>query len=446
MRRGEAAAKTARDLEEELAEARRQIERLKMGFEPRIGDGYGCVGPRVVEKRPGAGEVRRKSPPPLPPYEDAVALIEEYLSTFNNVFPLFEATKVFQVVKAIYADPKPDSDPVSWALLNTVLALATHTATTTRTSKHHLQTSTYLSNAQSVLSHIISSDDISLLNVQISLGLALLFWLVMDLQPSMILIATALRLAHRLGLHSKNASLHLSRKEVQQRNNVFWMAYILDRDTSMLMRVPPIQQDADIDIDIPPLLEVEAEQDAFTGFVFSSTPSCLATTTPSSTSMNFFRSRILLARIQGKVYEYVYSLPAQHAHPTQRAQKIALVLQALDEWSSKIPEAFRPCALINSSSASSNDARMFCILYGTALGCRALISLASNADSYHYSKWVGDVREYGKNVSANEVENFVPEEGQTPPVSKEWQRLVQDSRESMGLFESAASGVGWLES
>ncbi|KAF2168905.1 hypothetical protein M409DRAFT_52894 [Zasmidium cellare ATCC 36951] len=429
-------------LEEQLREARREVERLRGKGDVRKVDGGVEGGVRgevdLVERRSG---VQRKGMGILPPYEEAVVLIEEYLSTFNVVFPLFDPREVLQTTRAVYTNNNSASDdPVSWALLNTILALATHTTSSTTLKSSRTQTSTHLSAAQSVLSPIITTPTPALINIQIPLALAMLFYLVADTQPAIILVATALRLAHQIGLHSRAASAHLPPREVEQRNNVFWMAYVLDRDTSMLARVPPIQQDGDIDIDLPPTTLPPPscpDSPATTGFVFSS-----PTSTPCTT--NFFRLRILLARIQGKVYEYVYSLPATNSPPATRARNIALVLRALDEWTAQIPEAFHAENLSSNCNSNANDptARYFVILYGTALGCRGVISHASAQDSFHYSQWVGDVRAYGRAVSISNGEVVVEAQ---PPVEKGWMRLVQESREFMGLFERAALGVGWIE-
>lgn len=390
------------NLEEQLQEALRKVERLEKTsneVHPVRRDDV-----EALKKRPHRN---------LPPYPDAVALVEEYLSTFNTVFPLFDPETILQTLRTWYTsqNPNPNNDPVTYALINVILALAHHT-----NPKPPGSATTHLNNAQSVLSSVISSPSITLINVQIPLGLALLFWFVNDIPPAMILVATALRLAHTIGLQRRGSA---PPRERVQRTRVFWMAYILDRDTSMAARVAPIQGDWEVDVEVPPLTLTENGDSA--GFIFSSRGDC---------SMNFFRARVQLARIQGKVYEYVYSLSAQNTYPQERARNISRVLQALDDWGEEIPLTFRSWALANIPSAEIS--RYFVILYGVRLGCRALISHASSADSFHVSKWVEDVREYGESTAAG------VRLSRNAPVSNGWPTLVCESRDYMNLFESVA--------
>ena len=49
-------------------------------------------------------------------------------------------------------------------------------------------------------------------------------------QPSFLLVAAAIRLAHSIGLHKRGSGFNLNPVEVEQRKRVFWIAYMLDKE------------------------------------------------------------------------------------------------------------------------------------------------------------------------------------------------------------------------
>ncbi|KAK2781193.1 hypothetical protein FQN53_000737 [Emmonsiellopsis sp. PD_33] len=349
----------------------------------------------------------------LPPYQDVLPFFEHYLATFNAVLPLFCPGTLMETVRSWYQNPH-SKDPVIWALINVVLALAHHISRPGELTPIG-NPATYLNNAQSVLTEVIMRDT-DLVNVQVLLGLVILFWTADDLSPALILIATALRLAHKLGLHTRKRSQHLSLGAALQRNRVFWIAYILDRDISLFARQAPIQLDSDIDLDLPPF---EAKDD-LTGFVFAA---------DGHAKLNFFRARVELARIQGKVYECVYSASSQNSTSEERARNVAHISSMLDCWTSQIPSEFHTATLLQTDAYGLS--RHMCILYSTRLSCRALISFASTWDSFHYSKWIGRWQDYGGKVVAGQAVSHAP-------VPQGWQTLVDECREYMRLHATVS--------
>ncbi|KAI1099510.1 fungal-specific transcription factor domain-containing protein [Jackrogersella minutella] len=345
----------------------------------------------------------------LPPYQKVIPIVERYLATFNSILPLFHPGTLLQIVKSWYQTPH-SRDTVIWAMINVVLALAHHTS---RAGDATLlgNTATYLSNAQSVLTEVIMGET-DMVNVQVLLGLVMLFWTADDLRPSLVLIATALRLAHRLGFHTRKSSEHLSQATTLQRNRVFWMAYILDRDISLLARLAPVQLDSEIDLELPPF---EATDD-LTGFIFAS---------DGYAKMNFFRARVELARIQGKVYECVYSASALNSNAEEKSQNATRIFRMLDDWSAQIPHEFHPTILTQANV--SGLSRYFCILYSTRLSCRAFLSFASAWDSFHYSRWMGRLQDYGGRVATGQMVSH-------EPMPQGWQTHVDECRDYMRLF------------
>jgi len=226
-------------------------------------------------------------------------------------------------------------------------------------------------------------------------------------------VATALRLAHRLRLQSRRSSEHLDASEALQRNRVFWIIYILDRDISMRIKQAPLQQDNDIDLDLPP--EEPDEDEA--GFVVSA-DGCFR--------LNFFRARVQLARIQGSLYDCLYSVRALTI-PETRADNMTQIRHMLDDWKFHVPQSFSPNALSQACSASM--LRYFGILYGTRLSCMSLVSLAHSWDA----GWMEKLQDYGYRAATGNAAMPVP---LVAPLPEGWETLVNESREFMILTMS----------
>ncbi|KAI1095726.1 fungal-specific transcription factor domain-containing protein [Rostrohypoxylon terebratum] len=345
----------------------------------------------------------------LPPYHDVVPIVESYIANFNSIFPLFHPETLLQDVRSWYRDPHL-RDPIPWAMINVVLALGLRTSRPGEITPIG-SIEIYLNNAQSVLTQVIMCET-TLMNIQILLGIVILFWTADDLRPALVLITTALRLSHQLGFHSRKFSGQLDQVAVLQQNRVFWIAYILDRDISLNCKLAPIQLDSEIELDLPPI----ETTDDHTGFVFAP---------DGREKLNFFRARVELAMIQGKVYECAYSASAQKFASKERSQKARQIFGMLDDWTSKISPVFSASTLRQASAPALS--RYFCILYSARLSCRTLISYASAWDSFHYSIWMGNVQDYGKKVVEGQAASEIP-------IPQKWQELVSECREYMRLY------------
>lgn len=362
----------------------------------------------------------------LPPYREVMVAIRVFLDSFNAVMPLFEPKNLVKLVNDWYAAPH-QRDPVSWAAINVVLALA---------YKQNLAGSYgltggedlaffHLSRAQSVISAVILGDT-ALLNVQVLLAMIILLQASKDLKPSLILIATAMRLAHELGLHSRASTSNLDPVTARQHSYVFFIAYILDKDLSMRARQPSIQHDDDIDIDMPtpaashdnPLTDGgQADHDAL-----DIIPGVVTTLTGDA-SVNYFLARIRLASIQGGIYDYLYSARSQSRSTAERAVAHESLVQALEQWQLSIPPEF--AAALAPQSLSPTVLPFFCILHATSFACVTMVNQAHAWDE----QWVKSLRKACK------------ESGRLPLPSR-WESLVQDACDFLNLFEAVPRGYG----
>ena len=349
----------------------------------------------------------------MPTLQATLSIVQNYLATYNSLLPLFDSKTVLQIIRSWY-QIRESRNAVNSALLNVVLALAQHTSAPGHFADGN-NASMYLSNAQAFLTEVITHD-IELINVQVILGLAILFGTADDLTPALTLVATGLRLAQKLGLHNSRGSEHLDPSLALQRSRVFWVAYILDRDISLRAGLAPIQLDTDIDLDLPPY---GVENDRHLQFV------------PTSNSKwDFFRARVDLASIQGKVYDCVYSASARKYSREQKAESIASIFRLLDVWTSQIPCEFQEAALLQGDVAGLSQ--YLCVLYSIRLSCRTLVSFASYQDSFHYSRWLGHLQRYGDKVATGQLISYAP-------LPFGWQTLVAESREFLILFEKFGS-------
>ncbi|KAI1749001.1 hypothetical protein F4782DRAFT_515349 [Xylaria castorea] len=351
---------------------------------------------------------------PLDSLHDVLPVVEWYLTTSNSFLPLFDRSALLTAVKDWYYKPHT-REPAVWAMINVVLALAHHNGYSGRKSRS-INDTTYIKNAQSVLTDAIAHET-SLTHVQVLIGLSMLFRTANEPTPAVVLIATAIRLAQKLGLHRKNPDQHDSAL-CMQRERVFWIAYIVDRSISAQTAISPVQRDRDIDLDLPPLEPVD---DDLAGFVVSS---------DGHTKFNFLRASIQMARIQGLVHEFIYSVPGQNCSPTQKAQNIRLVHQELDAWTTQVPPEFHPTTL--QYSGSSEVLRHFCMVYSARLSRRTFISYGTVADSYHYSKWVEHLQNYGESLAAGQVISLTQDQ-------QDWLTLVDESRDFLKLFLAVKS-------
>ncbi|KAM0288742.1 hypothetical protein ACHAO9_006805 [Fusarium lateritium] len=247
-----------------------------------------------------------------------------------------------------------------------------------------------------------------LLDVQTLIGMVLFLQAASDLQPAMTLMAIALRLAHSLGLHTRSNSDVLSTSEMLERDRVFWIAYICDRDIAMRMRLPPLQNERDISIDWP-----SASPGDEAGMIYTS---------DGTFSFNFFLSRVQLAHIQGQIYEATQApfSPASDVHV--RLEKVAQVHRMLDNWYASIPPPFLPDAIVQAREVSIY--RPLGVLYASHLACRSLLC-KTHAMEW---QWLSSLQDFGRKAADGIVTS--------PHLPVGWTELVYESRQYINLFAS----------
>ncbi|KAF2735183.1 hypothetical protein EJ04DRAFT_491964 [Polyplosphaeria fusca] len=346
----------------------------------------------------------------LPPLEQVLPVVQAFLQDFNSVLPLFHADTLLQLVHDCYSVGPLQRDPVVWAAVNVVLALA---------QRHNLvahhdvpSSATCLSRAESVLSRLVLGD-IQLLNIQVLVGMVMLLQASLDLKPALILLATTIRLAHAIGLHDRAYSAHLDSLHARQRACVFWLAYILDKDLSMRSKQPSIQIDDDINLELPSPTVLQYTEDRST-INDTDDATGVITTADGTVKMNYLTARIQLAAVEGGVHDYIFSTRSQKRSPEERSHALQSVACALEQWKASIPSEFRASA--GSRRVAPGMLRFLGVLHSTSLACTTLINQAHAWNA----EWIASIRRYG----AHGIEPLLP---------PKWEVLVVEARDLLVL-------------
>lgn len=172
----------------------------------------------------------------VPPLLDILPVVETYFRQFNTALPLFDQSCFTRMINRFYSNPSAGSK-LEWAAINVVLAIG-YCARSIAGDDIALRfddskITNCINNVREQMDDILSRKD-EIYGVQVLLGLAILHQGNVDQETPSTWVSTALRLAHRMQLHSKANLADYSSGVAQQRTNVFWIAYFLDK-----VRNPP---------------------------------------------------------------------------------------------------------------------------------------------------------------------------------------------------------------
>ncbi|VUC37069.1 unnamed protein product [Clonostachys rosea] len=382
------------------------------------------VGATPVEYEP-ADDYESTTPMGLPPLEQAMSLLGIFLTNFNSILPLFNDDALLRLFGECYATLPQQRDPVEWAAINVVLALASqhmpettsHPCGSSSPRSHHINR--YLNQAQSVVSTVMLGK-IRLLNIQVLVGMIMVLQTAHDVTPALILMSATIRLAHKISLHNRAGSAHLNPVDKIQHARVFWLAYILDKDLSLRAGQPSLQLDDDVDIDLPSALPLEGDNHGDNAGVIM--------TANGNAKMNYFLMRVHLANIEGGVYDYLYSTRSLKRTPEERSLAIESIADALEKWQASIPPEFNADVVTSNTNNNPAVAGFFCVLHAASLACITHINRAHAWDK----QWLKSLRDHGRGT----------EMLQLPP---KWEPLVVQARAYALLFSETWSKDAWFK-
>ncbi|KAL2868653.1 transcription factor atrR [Aspergillus lucknowensis] len=265
---------------------------------------------------------------PLPPKEEALSLFRDFFDNFNCMFPLFHEPTFMHLVEKQYSrDPYEGSG--WWASINVVLAISHRLRVMSNLvpQEEDKKAWLYLKNAMGVLTELTMRNT-DLLSVQALLGMSLFLQGTPNPQPSFFLVAAAIRLSHSIGLHKRGSGFGLNPVEAEQRKRVFWIAYMLDKDICLRSGRPPVQDDDDMNVELP-----------------SDDPPDNIGNIPlfdGKGKFNMFRTLCQFSIIESKVYKRLYSARASKQSDGELLNTIGDLDRELEEWKDSIPIDFRP--------------------------------------------------------------------------------------------------------
>jgi hypothetical protein len=167
----------------------------------------------------------------LPPLQEILPVIEAYFKDFNNVIPLFHQSSLMKMMNDFYSGATK-APKVVWAVINTVLGIGYRIMSIEADSIQYRifegKCQECVANVQKVLDGLVTRDE-DTLGVQVILGLIVIRQANADSRPASVLISTAVRLAHRLQLHTRASHSSFAPYEANQRDNIFWICYFLDK-------------------------------------------------------------------------------------------------------------------------------------------------------------------------------------------------------------------------
>ncbi|OJJ06476.1 hypothetical protein ASPVEDRAFT_87774 [Aspergillus versicolor CBS 583.65] len=354
----------------------------------------------------------------LPPLEQAMAMVGIFLNSNNSVLPLFHADTLLCLVGKCYAQQPGQRDPVVWAAINVVFALASQVVPDVGSQNQTDRTTEYFNKAQSAVSTVMLGET-CLLNIQVLVGMVMVLQTAHNLTPALLLISATMRLAHRLGLHNHAASAYLDPVRRRQHARVFWLAYILDKDLSLRAQQPSVQLDDDIDVELPSAFTVSNDDnDKMAGIVM---------TADGNASMNYFLARVKLANIEGRIYDCLFSNRAVNGSLEERESAKESIVSSLDEWRASIPHEFSASIVTSSTRNKPANSGFFCVLHSTSLQCMALVHRAHAWDG----QWVMSLRSHSRGIQMLQL----------PPY---WETMVHQARDYMLMFRQIWSRDAWF--
>ncbi|KXH68673.1 fungal specific transcription factor [Colletotrichum salicis] len=248
----------------------------------------------------------------LPSWPEALSLVTAFFEEKYMALPLFHPPAFIARLGQQYSGDF-DGGPAWWTSFNAVLAISQRRRVEHGASDDKELAWGYAANAlDTVLDILMRATQV--MSVQALLILAWFFLGTPNPQPSFMLVANAIRLAHTIGLHRKECSSSLSPVEKATRTNVFWLAFSLDRELSLRTGRPPAQDFGGFEVDLPD----SSLQHEFSIHVSS------------NGLINIFIAASRLAVIQAKLHSRIYL--REGIDPSTISDATQALGEDLEEW------------------------------------------------------------------------------------------------------------------
>jgi hypothetical protein len=205
---------------------------------------------------------------------------------------------------------------------------------------------------------------------------------------------------------------NLSQADARQRNRLFWIAYVLDKNISLRAQQPSLLTDVWTDISLPDDDPIDGA-----GVIYNR---------QGTNKINFLRLRAQLGIIQGKVYDCLCSVTADKMLPAVKEQFVRSIEHMLNHWENSLPREFMPDSILE--SAPSRTVQHLAALHWTYLQTLAMTHRAH----LHIELWVQNILQSGTVVIDEPIASAI-----TSPLlslTGSWSKLISTSRACMKLL------------
>ncbi|KUJ23798.1 uncharacterized protein LY89DRAFT_3279 [Mollisia scopiformis] len=271
---------------------------------------------------------------PLPSKDVALQYVNCFFITFNNFFPILNRTVFNSYFQQQYSANPPTSS--AWyALFNGVLCLGS--SRTKLQQEAHIRRSClvdytsvaqetgveYFRNASSCF-HDLFFKEANLMAMQALTIMLFIATSSPNPQPAYAMTSAVGCLVNTLGLHRNSSGTGLAPEEIEQRRNVFWVFYLLEKACSHNLGRPSVINDDDIAVDLPPKKP---------GLIQSPTGAKV---------YDIFQDQVRLAIIGSRIYTELYSASGQTKSEVDRMKILGKLDNHLQRWRDSIPIDIRP--------------------------------------------------------------------------------------------------------
>ncbi|KAF5694508.1 fungal specific transcription factor factor [Fusarium denticulatum] len=242
--------------------------------------------------------------------------------------------------------------------------------------------------------------------IQIVLGIAPYYMTTPHLERAGFMHSMAVKMVYKLEFHKMFGE---SVKSV-------WIAYIIDRDLSLLTGEPYLMQEHDIDPSVTDLSDEDG------GILYSQ---------DNSLRFEIFKFRARLATIQGKIFDLVYSVRASQLSFDRRETVADRLDDMLEKWVESIPEPFRGDTIPGFSHEQMRFLRQLHVTYYHCMFCIRQATLRN-------IEWVDRLLSFG--------EARKPDNPDTPLLPSNWSGLVTAARRCLDIgnkVDSRDSAFRW---
>ena len=230
----------------------------------------------------------------FPRKDQAMHLVQGYFASSNHLFPIFDK-HIFMLRMGEEYPPGKHSDLVWWSTVVTVLCYAHRLRAMSRPLQAEVENQEacrYIWEALDVAPKLTYAKP-SIGSAQVLLGIASILRGTAMPDPAPMLVSVAIRMLQDLDAQKEESREDTTFCVRKERERIFWIAYILDKDIALQMQKPPVLHQQDIGR--PPLEDREKDS---VGIVRS---------LDSYFEVNLFAVSQRLATIQDQVWSRIHS-------------------------------------------------------------------------------------------------------------------------------------------